>query len=505
MCAPAANLVGAWGFDETGTATTTADASGRGNTGTISGATRTTTGKFGSALTFDGVNDLVTVADSASLDLTNRATLEAWVNPTALGSAWRTALLKEQAGQLVYALYANNDFSRPSGHLYTTGDLFASGTSPLPLNTWSHLAMTWDGTTQRIFVNGAQVGSAAVGGTLVNSAGALRFGGNNVWAEWFAGRLDEIRVYDRALTQSELQSDMNAPVTCTGTPPPQPALSVSKTSLSYSATQGGADPAAQTFDVTNTGGGSLSYTAAESASWLTVSPASGSAPGTVTATASIAGLAPGTYTAPIAVTAGGATGSPKTVDVTLTVNPQAPALALTPASMSFTATAGGANPAAQTANVSNTGGGTLNWTASDNQTWLSVTPASGTGAGALSVSTNVAGLAAGTYTGTVTVTAAGATGSPKTIAVTLTVNPADAGAGADAREHVVHGDGGRGESGCPDGERVEHGRRDAQLDDERQPDLAERDACFGHGRRCAVGVHRTSPAWRRARTPARSR
>ena len=101
-------------------ATTAADASGRGNTGTISGATRTTTGKFGSALSFDGVNDMVTVADSASLDLTNRATLEAWVNPTALGSAWRTALLKEQPGQLVYALYANNDVSRPSGHLYTT-------------------------------------------------------------------------------------------------------------------------------------------------------------------------------------------------------------------------------------------------------------------------------------------------------------------------------------------------------------------------------------------------
>ena len=73
------------------------------------------------------------MADSASLDLTNRATLEAWVNPTALGSAWRTALLKEQTGQLVYALYANNDFSRPSGHLYTTGDLFTNGTAPLSL------------------------------------------------------------------------------------------------------------------------------------------------------------------------------------------------------------------------------------------------------------------------------------------------------------------------------------------------------------------------------------
>ena len=423
VCAPDPNLVGAWGFDET-SPTTVADVSGRGNNGTISGATRTTTGKFGSALTFDGVNDMVTVPDSASLDLTNRATLEAWVNPSALGSAWRTALLKEQTGQLVYALYANNDVSRPSGHLYTSGDLFASGTAPLALNAWAHMAMTWDGTTQRLFINGAQVGSQPVSGTLVNSAGALRFGGNSVWSEWFSGQLDEIRIYDRALTQTELQSDMAKPVTCSGTPPQQPALAVSRTSMAFTATQGGANPAAQTFDVTNTGGGSLSYTATESASWLTVSPASGAAPAALTATASIAGLAPGTYTAPITITAAGATGSPKTVDVTLTVNPATPVLAVSPASLSFSGTAGGASPAAQTVNVSNTGGGTLNWTASDNQTWLNVSPASGTGAGALSVSVNTAGLAAGTYTGTVTVTAAGATGSPKTVAVTLTVNPA---------------------------------------------------------------------------------
>ena len=64
----------------------------------------------------------------------------------------------------MYALYANNDLSRPSGHLFTTGDLFSSGTAPLPLNAWSHLAMTWDGTTQRLYVNGAQVASRAVGG-----------------------------------------------------------------------------------------------------------------------------------------------------------------------------------------------------------------------------------------------------------------------------------------------------------------------------------------------------
>jgi hypothetical protein len=204
--------VGAWGFDEaSGTGVT--DASGRANNGTISGATRTTAGRFGSALTFDGVNDWVTVPDSASLDLSTRATLEAWVFPTAaLGASWRTAIIKEQPGQLVYALYANNDSRRPSGHLFTTADLWTNGSAQLPVNAWSHLAMTWDGTTQRLWVNGTQAGSRAVGGTLVNSTGPLRFGGNGVWSEWFAGRLDEIRVYDRALSQAELQTDMTRPV-----------------------------------------------------------------------------------------------------------------------------------------------------------------------------------------------------------------------------------------------------------------------------------------------------
>ena len=423
VCQPVAGLVGGWGFDET-TGTLANDSSGRGNTGTISGATRTTAGKIGSALTFDGVNDWVTVADSASLDLTARATLEAWVFPTALGGAWRTALLKEQPGQLVYALYANNDIARPSGHLFTSGDLFSNGTAALPLNAWSHLAMTWDGTTQRLFVNGGQVATRAVTGTLPNSAGALRFGGNGVWSEWFAGQLDEIRVYDRTLSQLELQADMTAPVTCTGSTPPQPpALSVSKSTLSFTATEGGAAPAAQTFDVTNAGGGSLSFTAGESVPWLSLNPASGSAPATVTVTPSIAGLAPGTYTTPITVAAAGASGSPKTVDVTLTVNPATPVLAVSKSTLSFTATQGGASPAAQTFDVTNAGGGSLSFTAGESAPWLSLSPASGSAPATVTVTPSIAGLAPGTYTTPITVTAAGASGSPKTVDVTLVVSP----------------------------------------------------------------------------------
>ncbi|HET8677833.1 MAG TPA: hypothetical protein VFO63_18680, partial [Blastocatellia bacterium] len=73
------------------------------------------------------------------------------------------------------------------------------------------------------------------------------------------------------------------------------------------------------------------------------------------------------------------------------------------------------------------GGGTLNWTASDNATWLSVSPTSGTAPSAVTVSANIAGLTPGTYNGTITVTATGATNSPVGVPVTLTVNSAGGG------------------------------------------------------------------------------
>ena len=99
----------------------------------------------------------------------------------------------------------------------------------------------------------------------------------------------------------------------------------------------------------------------------------------------------------------------------------APVLAVSGTALSFSGTAGGSNPAAQTVSISNSGTGTLNWAASSNQSWLTVSPASGSGAGTLSVQANIGGLAGGAYTGAVTVNAGSAAGSPKTIAVTLAV------------------------------------------------------------------------------------
>jgi glucose/arabinose dehydrogenase len=211
-------------------------------------------------------------------------------------------------------------------------------------------------------------------------------------------------------------------------PPPPPALSVSPTSLAYSGTAGGSSPAAKTLTVSNTGGGTLNFTASDDASWLTVSPASGSAPRDVTATVDTAGLAAGTYTATITINGGGISGSPRTVPVTLTLAPPTPpVLAITPSTLTFSATVGGSAPPSQPVAVSNTGAGTLSWTTSDDQPWLSASPAGGTNAGTVNVSVNPAGLSAGTYTGTVTVAAAGASGSPKTVAVTFSVTPPSSG------------------------------------------------------------------------------
>ena len=109
-------LVAAYGFEET-TGTAVDDSSGKGNPGTIVGRRRASTaGRFGRALTFDGVNDCVNVADAATLDLTNAMTLEAWVNPPTAGG-WRTVADEGADGRPRYGIYANTDTNRPSAHV----------------------------------------------------------------------------------------------------------------------------------------------------------------------------------------------------------------------------------------------------------------------------------------------------------------------------------------------------------------------------------------------------
>ncbi|HEY7120191.1 MAG TPA: LamG-like jellyroll fold domain-containing protein, partial [Tepidisphaeraceae bacterium] len=203
--------------------TTAGDASGHGFVGTIANATWTTAGKFGGALSFNGANSWVTVADNALFHLTTGMTLEAWVKPNAL-DGWTNIIMKERPAGLAYALYASdNTDNPPAGYINRSTDVSSVGTSALSLGAWTHLATTYDGANLRLYVNGTLVRTQAVTGAITSSTSPIRIGGDSVWGEYFDGLIDEIRVYGRALSQSEVQADMNTAVNAPVIPPSEGA------------------------------------------------------------------------------------------------------------------------------------------------------------------------------------------------------------------------------------------------------------------------------------------
>lgn len=212
---PVAGLVAAYGMNES-SGTTVADTSGRNNTGTATDTTHVP-GKYGQGLSFNGTTSWVDVADHSSLRLTSALTVSAWVRPSSVWG-WRTVVMKElSAGGAAYALYAS-DGDTPAGFFSTTfGDGGPEGAGPLLANTWTHLAVTYSGSTARLFVNGTQVGTSPIPAGLMADAGPLRIGGNSVWTnEFFSGVIDEVRVYNIAQTAAQVQADMNTPVGGTG-------------------------------------------------------------------------------------------------------------------------------------------------------------------------------------------------------------------------------------------------------------------------------------------------
>jgi hypothetical protein len=209
---PPTGLVAAYSLNAV-SGSTVADGSGNANAGTVSGAVAVP-GKYGNGLSFDGVNDWISVSDSNSLDLTTGMTLMAWVGPTALAGSWRTVIFKEGGpGSVDYSLYAAESTNKPLGQVYIDGEQNALGTSSLATGVWTHLAATYDGAMLKLYVNGVLAGSKAVSGSVTPTTGALRIGGNGIWSEWFQGLIDEVRIYNRALTQTEIQTDMGNPLT----------------------------------------------------------------------------------------------------------------------------------------------------------------------------------------------------------------------------------------------------------------------------------------------------
>ena len=122
-------------------------------------------------------------------------TLEAWVDPASVSSAWRDVIYK---GNDNYYLMGTTDHSGvPAGAVAVAGSsAHAYGAGSLATNSWSYLAATYDGTALRLYVNGTLAASQAASGAITSSTNPLTIGSDPIWGQYFNGLIDQVRIYN---------------------------------------------------------------------------------------------------------------------------------------------------------------------------------------------------------------------------------------------------------------------------------------------------------------------
>ena len=206
ITAALSGLKGNWKFDEN-TGATTADSSGNNNTGTLSSGATWTTGQSGSAVNLDGVDDYVQVGAQSSLALTTAGSLSAWIYPTGAGSlATYGGIIINKEGEYELARFQDGTIqwafanTNPGWNWINTGYV-------APLNQWTHVAVTYDSGVVKTYINGTLFhtysGSGAIG-DVDGSRNDFRIGSRQLGLHNFQGRIDEVRVYNRALSASEV-------------------------------------------------------------------------------------------------------------------------------------------------------------------------------------------------------------------------------------------------------------------------------------------------------------
>jgi hypothetical protein len=205
-----AELVAYWTFDE-GSGDIVYDSSGNNNNGTINGATWDA-GKYGNALRFNAQDNYVEVPTSDSLEITPNVTIAAWINWIDAGDGWLGIMANgQQNGPWEnYGLFVN----RGGRYLYFTLSLDGGHvTQSTPNNViepdeWLHACATWDGSNARIYVNGEMLLEQAQTGELVPPQLPLRIGHRNGSTHYYNGIIDEVRIYNHALTEVEILAAM---------------------------------------------------------------------------------------------------------------------------------------------------------------------------------------------------------------------------------------------------------------------------------------------------------
>lgn len=207
----ARGLVGRWTFDD-GEGSIARDVSGRDNHGTVMGGAKWTEGRIGGALEFDGTDDFVSIPNESSFDITGSVTVSAWIRVESFTNSWQAIVTKgDRAWRLHRASsrksvgFACSDLSRDQ-----VGNLL--GETDVADSQWHHVAGILDGTTASVFVDGALDASAESfsPNISVNDYSVLIGANSQITGRLFHGLIDDVRIYDRALSVDELRTLVEA-------------------------------------------------------------------------------------------------------------------------------------------------------------------------------------------------------------------------------------------------------------------------------------------------------
>ena len=205
-------------FDE-GDSEAAKDRSQHQNDGTIHKGTRVA-GKIGQAVELSGEKgSWVEVPDSASLDIKDEITLMCWVYPTEFTDEWFRIIVKTWAGDtapwMVYGFYEQGGSNGKTGFIISvdngTEKRCGNGPSPqLPVNEWTHLAATYDGSKMKLYYDGEVKVEADASGTIDDNDVPVSIGRNSEGdREHYIGRIDEVVIWSVALDESEINEAMS--------------------------------------------------------------------------------------------------------------------------------------------------------------------------------------------------------------------------------------------------------------------------------------------------------
>jgi Concanavalin A-like lectin/glucanases superfamily len=205
-----AELMAWWRLDE-GAGTTAFDASANGNDATFQGAPTWVAGQLGGALKFNGSSDYLAVPDSTSLDINgDQLSIAAWINPDAVNGARHIVRKVADTGTGAIYFLRVQDTTLRADIATADATVTALGQKVLPTNEWTHVAVVYDGTEVFFYVNGQEdlpLTVASLTGELTQSDNDLRIGRGEP-AGYFSGTIDDVRIYNNALTEDELASVM---------------------------------------------------------------------------------------------------------------------------------------------------------------------------------------------------------------------------------------------------------------------------------------------------------